>query len=223
MEKSFLIFVSVAFIIVLIYILIHLVIGILFSIFIVCLHILVFSLQVFLTAIVVALSVLLLTIIPLVVFWTLKNIVKEINEQNINLHNYILAALSTMIIGLSLGYLFMHPLVTASEHWLKQPLQQITTQSDTKWKFPMPECGDKDIEGKQRFYPVFVNSINVKTLDYIRQEYCHNASIQLKALSENQAIQVASFHNKTTAFDFAKIMIEDPQIGSGEVGEPILK
>jgi len=103
-----------------------------------------------------------------------------------------------------------------------QPSQSETTQNASRWNFPLSECGDKKTPGLQQFYPVFVNKTNQKNLDYIQQSYCKDAFITTRKLTKKQAIQVASFRTKETAIDFARIMIKDPKINSGEVAEPTL-
>jgi hypothetical protein len=92
----------------------------------------------------------------------------------------------------------------------------------SRWKFPLSECGDSNPLGLQNFYPVFVNSTNQESLNYIKSNYCNDAYIKYREVAKRESIQVASFLSKSTADEFARIMSQDSRIGSGEVAEPTL-
>jgi len=65
---------------------------------------------------------------------------------------------------------------------------------------------------------VFVNKTDQKTLNYIRQNYSGDAFIKYRESVNRESIQVASFLDYSKADSFAKTMIRDPKINSGEVG-----
>jgi ankyrin repeat protein len=100
-----------------------------------------------------------------------------------------------------------------------------TNQSTNKynWNFPQSACGDRNPPGEQNFYPVYVNRIDSKTLNHIKRNYCQDAYLLVRKESSNKSIQIASFAIKDKAMEFAQIMINDPNINSGEVGNPSLR
>jgi hypothetical protein len=100
-----------------------------------------------------------------------------------------------------------------------------TPQSTNKynWNFPQSACGDGNPPGEQNFYPVYVNRIDSKTLNHIKRNYCQDAYLLVRKESSNKSIQVASFAIKDKAMEFTQIMINDPNINSGEVGNPSLR
>jgi hypothetical protein len=91
------------------------------------------------------------------------------------------------------------------------------------WKFPKSACGDHNPPGEQNFYPVYVNKVDSKTLNHIKRNYCQDAYLLVRKESSNKSIQIASFAIKDKAMEFAQIMINDPNINSGEVGNPSLR
>lgn len=93
-------------------------------------------------------------------------------------------------------------------------------QNTTRWNFPQPHCGDDNPSNQQNFYPVFINTTNQNTLNYVQNNYCNDAFIVYRKLSQRQSIQVASFLTKSTADEFVEILNKDPKIGKGEVGVP---
>lgn len=101
--------------------------------------------------------------------------------------------------------------------------QQSRSTKKYNWRFPQSACGDRNPPGEQNFYPVYVNRIDSRTLNYITKNYCRDAYILTRKETGKRAIQVASFSNKNKAFEFANIMIKNPNINSGEVGNPSLR
>lgn len=81
-------------------------------------------------------------------------------------------------------------------------------------------CGDNNPNGSSlSWYPVFVNKTDQNTLNYIRQNYCGDAFVKYRESANRKSIQVGSFLDYSKADSFAKAMIRDPKINSGEVGE----
>lgn len=95
-----------------------------------------------------------------------------------------------------------------------------SSQNTTRWNFPQPHCGDDNPSNQQKFYPVFVNTTNQNTLNYVQNNYCNDAFIVYRKLAQRQSIQVASFLTKSTADELVEILNKDPKIGNGEVGVP---
>ena len=109
-----------------------------------------------------------------------------------------------------------------------KPKPDIINQSDVvnnpyRWQFPRSRCGDTNYSGLQNFYPVYVNRTDTTTLKYLKQNYCRDAYISIRKNSGKRSIQVASFSDRAKAFAFARIMLDDPKVKSGEVGEPNLR
>jgi hypothetical protein len=101
--------------------------------------------------------------------------------------------------------------------------EQSRSTKKYNWKFPKSACGDRNPPGEQNFYPVYVNKVDSKTLNYIKRNYCKDAYLLVRKDSSKKSVQVASFAIKDKAFEFAQIMINDPNIDSGEVGNPSLR
>jgi hypothetical protein len=117
---------------------------------------------------------------------------------------------------------------TSSSKKISPPQETNITPSSTRtvsgsWSFPMPECGSDNPPGEQNFYPVFINKTDDSILRYIKRNYCNDAYIQSRESVERKSIQVASFRSKSQAQDLAQIMLDDPNINSGEVGAPTLR
>lgn len=212
-------------------------IKILGSIGLLFLYLIVLIIQVFLSVLLIALTAFVFFVILAAFIWIVVNLFREFERRNFpTIASLAILSLIT-ISGLSIGFWLKIPMVQASDAWLndwsKQASQLITTinmqlsQSQTTqhaplWNFPLTECGDKNLPGVQHFYPVFVNKNDKETLGYIQQNYCSDAFIKPRKLTKRKAIQVASFLNKDTALKFARIMIQDQKISSGEVAEPTL-
>ena len=104
-----------------------------------------------------------------------------------------------------------------------KPLNNNSTTQSIKRPSPLDECGDKPPGGVKTWYPVFVNRTDESTLKYIQQTYCRDAFIVYRESVGRESIQVASFLNKSKADQYAKTMIREPKIKSGEIGSPIQK
>lgn len=109
-----------------------------------------------------------------------------------------------------LGFVFNHP----------DSNMDVKRQSQSSNQGYKTSCGDNDPNGSSlSWYSVFVNKTDQNTLNYIRQNYCGDAFIKYRESANRESIQVASFLDYSKADDFAKSMIRDSQINSGEVGE----
>jgi hypothetical protein len=109
-----------------------------------------------------------------------------------------------------LGFVFNHP----------DSNMDVKKRSQSSNQGYKASCGDNDPNGSSlSWYPVFVNKADQNTLNYIRQNYCGDAFIKYRESANRESIQVASFLDYSKADDFAKSMIRDSQINSGEVGE----
>lgn len=104
-----------------------------------------------------------------------------------------------------------------------KPLNNNSTTQSIKRPSPLAQCGDKPPGGVKTWYPVFVNRTDESTFQYIQQTYCRDAFLVYRESLDRQSIQVASFLNKSTADQFAKTLLREPKINSGEVGSPIQK
>ena len=105
----------------------------------------------------------------------------------------------------------------------RNPVKSSASKNPYNWQFPRAVCGDRNYSGLQNFYPVYVNKIDTKTLNYLKRNYCRDAFIIVRQKSDKRSIQVASFRSRHKAFTFAHLLIADPQVNSGEVGEPSLR
>ena len=148
------------------------------------------------------------------------------HSTNNLIKNILLIFIAVTILAL-FGFKIMPEIIQQSSKakYIKTYKSQNKERTDNKynWKFPKSACGDRNSPGKQNFYPVYVNRIDSRTLNYINRRYCRDAYIITRKESGKRSIQVASFANKDKAFEFARILIRDPQINSGEVGTPSLR
>lgn len=87
------------------------------------------------------------------------------------------------------------------------------------WNFPRNECGDPNPPGDQKFYPVFINKTDSSVVNHVITYYCKDAYVMIRKKNGKEAIQVASFQNESRAAELVKILIDDSNINSAEVGE----
>lgn len=80
----------------------------------------------------------------------------------------------------------------------------------TKFNFPKASCGDKSIEGKNTWYPVFVDGGDLGT---IRSQFCADAVATKRKDTGVKTVQLASFTSLEKANDFAKAV-------GGDIGQP---
>jgi hypothetical protein len=96
----------------------------------------------------------------------------------------------------------------------------VNQQSQSSNQIYKASCGDNNPNGSSlSWHPVFVNKTDQNTLNYIRQNYCGDAFVKYRESANRKSIQGASFLDYSKADSFAKAMIRDPKINSGEVGE----
>jgi hypothetical protein len=91
--------------------------------------------------------------------------------------------------------------------------------SQTTLQLPLPECGTGSNPSNQRWYPVWINSTDSETLEYVKKKYCPSAFIY-NVTSQRQVIQIAGFHEQSKAQQLMKVLESDSKIKSAEVGIP---
>lgn len=82
-------------------------------------------------------------------------------------------------------------------------------ESVSEFRFPQDSCGDKTAESTDLWYPVFIDEGD---LDYIRSQYCGDATSANREKTGTPTVQLASFTDYERALRFAQAV-------GGEVGD----
>jgi hypothetical protein len=93
---------------------------------------------------------------------------------------------------------------------LRSPSPEAPSANINAIRFPQESCGEESTDEGQSWYPVFIKSTDLKT---VQQKYCNDAILVSRQTGE-KSIQVASFTSYDKAVAFADTL-------GGEVGSPI--
>ncbi len=103
------------------------------------------------------------------------------------------------------------------------PSSPTPTASSNKFdtaQFPRINCGDflpTNSTASVQFYPVFIE-YSESNLQTVKSNFCADAYRKIRSDTNQEAIQVASFTDRTQAELFSNFMKK--QLGSGDVGKP---
>ncbi len=105
------------------------------------------------------------------------------------------------------------------------PSSPIPTASSNEFdtaQFPQANCGDSLLTSSAtptQFYPVFIE-YSESNLKKVKSNFCVDAYRKIRSDTNNVAIQVASFTNRSRAELFSNFLKR--KLGSGDVGQPTI-